>query len=162
MLPLMGPTPQGAELLFRGVISLQLFCHCRGGPSRRGAHSKVRLPGLLEVLSALEGDEFDSNSEEIFFAHPPPPTHTHSVSGDFTDEDSGEEDHGQNGTQSPGWVLHASVVSEDSDPQEEGDYDKPELKPVKKRQRTAVEPRRVWTERDSRPDVGCWTAQILI
>ncbi|KAK7821386.1 hypothetical protein U0070_015852, partial [Myodes glareolus] len=42
----------------------------RGDPSRRGAHSKVRLPRLLEVLSALEGDEFDSNREEIFFAPP--------------------------------------------------------------------------------------------
>lgn len=115
----------------------------------------MRLPGLLEVLSALEGDEFDSNREEVFFALPAP-KHTHSVSGDFTDEDSGEEDHGQNGTQSPGWVLHASVVSEDSDPQEEGDYDKPELQPARKGGGQQ------WTERDTRPDAGSWTAQILI
>lgn len=116
----------------------------------------MRLSRLLEVLSALEGDEFGSNREEIFFAPP------HNVSGDFTDEDSGEEDHGQNGTQLPGQVLRASVVSEDSDPQEEGGYDKPELQPAKKRQKAAVEPRRVWTKRDIWPDIGSWTAQILI
>lgn len=116
----------------------------------------MRSPKLLEVLSALEEDGFSSNREEIVIA-PPPPT-PDNASGDVTDEDSGEEDSGQHGAQRPGWVLCASVVSEDSDLQEEGGYDKPELQAAKKRRKAAVEPQRVWTKRDIRPDFGSCTA----
>ncbi|XP_055458855.1 piggyBac transposable element-derived protein 2 [Psammomys obesus] len=135
----------------------------RAVPAGRGAHPKVRSPKLLEVLSALEDDEFGSNREKIFIAPPD------NASGDFTDEDSGEEDSDQNGAQLPGRVLHASVVSEDSDPEEEEgkegedegekrEEDKLELQLPKKKQKAAVETHRVWTKRDIQPDLGSWTA----
>lgn len=120
----------------------------------------MRSPKLLEVLSALEDDEFGSN-REIFIAPPD------NAPGDFTDEDSGEEDGDRNGAQLPGRVLQASVVSEDSDPEEEEgekeveegekkEEDKLELQPAKKKQKAAVETRRVWTKRDIQPAFGSW------
>jgi hypothetical protein len=104
---------------------------------------------LLEVLNSLEEEESGNNREEIFIAPPD------NAAGDFTDEDSGDED-GQRGAQLPGRVLHALVVSEDSGTGE--DNDDLELQPAKKRQKSAVEPQRIWTKRDIRPDFGSWTA----
>ncbi|XP_062950297.1 LOW QUALITY PROTEIN: piggyBac transposable element-derived protein 2-like [Cynocephalus volans] len=115
--------------------------------AQRGAHSKVKSVKLLEVLNALKEEESNSSREEIFIAPP------ENAAGDFTDEDSGDED-GRGAAHLPGSVLHASVVSEDSGTGE--DNDKLELQPAKKRQRSVVEPQRIWTKRDIRPDFGSW------
>ncbi|XP_003803632.1 piggyBac transposable element-derived protein 2 isoform X1 [Otolemur garnettii] len=121
----------------------------RDVPDGRGAHSKVRSVKLLEVLSALEEEESHHCREEIFIAPPD------NAAGEFTDEDSGDED-GQRGAHLPGSVLHAAVLTEDSGTGE--DNDDLELQPAKKRQKMAVKPQRVWTKRDIRPDFGSWTA----
>ncbi|XP_048213385.1 piggyBac transposable element-derived protein 2 isoform X2 [Perognathus longimembris pacificus] len=114
----------------------------------RRVHSKVRSTKLLEVLNALEEGSGHSR-EEIFIAPPD------NAAGDFTDEDSGDED-GQRGAQLPGRVLHASVVSEDSSNGE--DNDDLELQPAKKRLTAVREPPCFWAKRDIRPNFGDWTA----
>ncbi|XP_023408257.1 piggyBac transposable element-derived protein 2 [Loxodonta africana] len=116
---------------------------------RRGVRSKVKSAKLLEVLNALEEEESSNDREEIFISPP------ENAAGDFTDEDSGDED-SRRGTHLPGSMLHATVVSEDSGTGE--DNDDLDLQPAKKRQKTIVEPQRVWTKRDLRPDFGSWTA----
>uniref|UniRef100_A0A2K5Q526 PiggyBac transposable element derived 2 n=1 Tax=Cebus imitator TaxID=2715852 RepID=A0A2K5Q526_CEBIM len=115
----------------------------------RGSHSKVKSAKLLEVLNAMEEEESSNNREEIFIAPPD------NASGEFTDEDSGDED-SQRGAHLPGSVLHASVLCEDSGTGE--DNDDLELQPAKKRQKAVVKPQRVWTKRDIRPDFGSWMA----
>ncbi|XP_075398245.1 piggyBac transposable element-derived protein 2 [Tenrec ecaudatus] len=114
----------------------------------RCARLKVRSSKLLKVLNSLE-EEADDAREDIFISPPK------NASGDFTDEDSGDED-GQRGTHLPGTMLHATVVSEDSGTGE--DKDDPELQPAKKRQKTVVKPQRVWIKRDLQPNLGSWTA----
>ncbi|KAM6148461.1 piggyBac transposable element-derived protein 2 [Erethizon dorsatum] len=122
-----------------------------GVPPGRAARPKAKAKAakLLEVLSALEGHESGNDRVEIFIAPPD------NAAGDFTDEDSGDED-GRRGPQLPGSVLHASVVSEDSGTG--GDSDELVLQPVPKRQKAGVEAQRVWTKRDIQPDFGSWTA----
>ena len=82
-------------------------CHCSGLSTGRSTSSKLKSVKLLEVLNALEEEESGHSREEIFIAPPK------NAAGDFTDEDSGDED-GQRGTHVPGNVLHAFVVPEDS------------------------------------------------
>uniref|UniRef100_A0A2K6F4D2 PiggyBac transposable element derived 2 n=1 Tax=Propithecus coquereli TaxID=379532 RepID=A0A2K6F4D2_PROCO len=115
----------------------------------RDPHPKMKPAKLLEVLNALEEESSSNGREEIFIAPPD------NASGEFTDEDSGEED-GQRGAHLPGSVLHASVLSEESGTEE--DNDDLELQPAKKRLKTVVKPQRVWTKRDIQPDFGSWTA----
>ncbi|XP_032703938.1 piggyBac transposable element-derived protein 2 isoform X1 [Lontra canadensis] len=110
------------------------------------AGSKPKSTKLLEVLNALEEDESGHSREEIFIVPPD------NASGDFTDEDSGEED-GRRGSHLPGSILHAFVVPEDSGTEEEED-----LSPAMKRQKVMVEPQRIWTKRDIRPDFSSWMA----
>ncbi|XP_026363430.1 piggyBac transposable element-derived protein 2 isoform X1 [Ursus arctos] len=122
----------------------------------RGAGSKPKSTKLLEVLNALEEEESSHSREEIFIAPPD------NASGDFTDEDSGDED-GRRGSHLPGSILHASVVPEDSGTEEEEEEEEEEedglqRQPAMKRQKAAVEPQRVWTKRDIRPDFGPWSA----
>lgn len=123
-------------------------------PPGRAARPKAKAAKLLEVLSALERESGHA-PEEIFIAPPD------NAAGDFTDEDSGdEEEDGQRGPQLPGSVLHASVVSEDSDSGEgsgEGTGGLA-LQPASKRRRTGVEEQRVWTRRDIQPRFSSWTA----
>ncbi|XP_042530297.1 piggyBac transposable element-derived protein 2 [Dipodomys spectabilis] len=120
-----------------------------GGAAGRRAHSKVKSTKLLEVLNALEDGDSGHSREEIFIAPPD------NASGDFTDEDSGDED-GPRGAQLPGRVLQASVVAEDSDTGE--DNEDLELQPAKRRRKAAGEPQRFWAKRDIRPDFSNWTA----
>lgn len=117
--------------------------------ARRCAGSKLKSMKLLEVLNALEEEESGCSKEEIFIVPPD------NAAGDFTDEDSGDED-GQRGAHLPGTVLHASVVPEDSSTEEE--EDDLQLQPATKRWKAGVAPQRVWTKRDIRPDFSNWTA----
>nr|XP_014710804.2 piggyBac transposable element-derived protein 2 isoform X1 [Equus asinus] len=117
--------------------------------ARRCAGSKLKSMKLLEVLNALEEEESGCSKEEIFIVPPD------NAAGDFTDEDSGDED-GQRGAHLPGTVLHASVVPEDSSTEEE--EDDLQLQPAMKRWKAGVAPQRVWTKRDIRPDFSNWTA----
>ena len=125
-------------------------CHCSGLSTGRSTSSKLKSVKLLEVLNALEEEESGHSREEIFIAPPK------NAAGDFTDEDSGDED-GQRGTHVPGNVLHAFVVPEDSGTGEEEEDDL-QLHPARKKQKAVVEPQRVWTKRDIRPDFSSWTA----
>ena len=104
---------------------------------------------LLEVLNALEEEESGHRREEIFIAPP------NNAAGDFTDEDSGDED-SRRGTHLPGNVLHALVVPEDSGTGEEDDD--LQLQPAVKKRKGVMEPQRVWTKRDIHPDFSSWTA----
>uniref|UniRef100_A0A9L0SCJ2 PiggyBac transposable element derived 2 n=1 Tax=Equus caballus TaxID=9796 RepID=A0A9L0SCJ2_HORSE len=117
--------------------------------ARRCAGSNLKSMKLLEVLNALEEEESGCSKEEIFIVPPD------NAAGDFTDEDSGDED-GQRGAHLPGTVLHASVVPEDSSTEEE--EDDLQLQPATKRWKAGVAPQRVWTKRDIRPDFSNWTA----
>ncbi|XP_076994397.1 piggyBac transposable element-derived protein 2 isoform X1 [Tamandua tetradactyla] len=135
-----------------GALSCGSFCleHLcsRDTTAERETRSKVKSTKLLQVLSALEEEESGKDGE--IFISPP-----ENAAGDFTDEDSGDED-GQRGAYLPASLLHASVVSEDSGAEEDsGDL---ELQPVRKRQKTGIGSQRVWTKRDIRPDFGSWTA----
>ncbi|XP_045706577.1 piggyBac transposable element-derived protein 2 [Phyllostomus hastatus] len=111
----------------------------------RGVIPKLKSMKVLEVLKALEEDS-GCIGEEIFISPPD------SAVGDFTDEDSGDED-GQQGAQLPSSILHASVVPEDDSPGEEEDL---LLQPAVKKQKAVVETQRVWTKRDIRPDFSSW------
>lgn len=86
-------------------------CYCSGFTASRG--SSLKSTKLLEVLSALE-DGSGHQRKEIVIAPPD------SAVGDFTDEDSGDED-GQPGAQLPSHVLHASVLPEDDGSWDEED-----------------------------------------
>uniref|UniRef100_A0A0P6J4J2 PiggyBac transposable element-derived protein 2 isoform a n=1 Tax=Heterocephalus glaber TaxID=10181 RepID=A0A0P6J4J2_HETGA len=121
----------------------------RGAPPGTAARPKAKAAKLLDVLSALEGDEPGSDREEIFIAPPD------NAAGDFTDEDSGDEDCPR-GPRLPGSVLHASVVSEDSG-SEEGSGELA-LQPASKRQKAGADDQRIWAERDVQPDFSSWTA----
>ena len=125
-------------------------CHCSGLSTGRSTSSKLKSVKLLEVLNALEEEESGHSREEIFIAPPK------NAAGDFTDEDSGDED-GQRGTHVPGNVLHAFVVPEDSGTGEEEEDDL-QLQPATKKRKAVVEPQRIWTKRDIRPDFSSWTA----
>uniref|UniRef100_A0A8B9WHX5 PiggyBac transposable element derived 2 n=1 Tax=Bos mutus grunniens TaxID=30521 RepID=A0A8B9WHX5_BOSMU len=116
----------------------------------KSTSSKLKSVKLLEVLNALEEEESGHSREEIFIAPPK------NAAGDFTDEDSGDED-GQRGTHVPGNVLHAFVVPEDSGTREE-EEEELQLQPAMKKQKAVVEPQRVWTKRDICPDFSSWTA----
>ncbi|XP_072497055.1 piggyBac transposable element-derived protein 2 [Notamacropus eugenii] len=120
----------------------------RGDASGKLLSPKIRSAKLLEVLNSLEDESI--KEKEIIFISPPD-----NATGDFTDEDSGDED-GHKGGNLPGSMLHASVVSEGSDTGE--DNEELELQPTRKRQKKIAEPGRVWTKRDIRPDFVSWSA----
>ncbi|XP_004695627.1 PREDICTED: piggyBac transposable element-derived protein 2 [Condylura cristata] len=119
-----------------------------GLTSGKGTSLKLKSTKLLEILNALE-EESGYSKEEIFITPPD------NAAGDFTDEDSGDED-GWRDVHLPGSVLHASVVPEDSiHGKEEVDL---QIQPATKKLKTIVEPQRVWTKRDIQPDFSSWTA----
>ncbi|XP_032952900.1 piggyBac transposable element-derived protein 2 isoform X2 [Rhinolophus ferrumequinum] len=112
----------------------------------RGTGSKLKSTKLLELLKALE-EGSGPGREEIFIAPPD------SAAGDFTDEDSGDED-GRRGGPLPGSVLHASVVPEDDGPGPDDD-----VQPrAAMRKEAAVAALPLWTKRDIHPDFSSWTA----
>ncbi|KAM5299945.1 piggyBac transposable element-derived protein 2 [Ctenodactylus gundi] len=141
----------GASAANWGRLWAGLLMLAREAPAGRGAQEKARPTKLLEALHALEGAGPSSSSRAEIFIAPP----DNAAVGDFTDEDSGDED-GARGAQLPGSVLHASVVPEDSGAGE--DDEDLDLRPSGKRPKAAAEPPRVWTKRDIRPDFGSWAA----
>nr|XP_036864703.1 piggyBac transposable element-derived protein 2 isoform X2 [Manis javanica] len=128
-------------------ISQFIMASTSSPTSGKGAGLKPKSTRLLEVLNALE-EGGSPHREEIFIAPPD------SAAGDFTDEDSGDDDD-RRGARLPGSVLHAAVVPEDSGSGEEG-----HLWPwtAARRQRAPVASQRHWAKRDIRPDFSSWTA----
>ncbi|XP_051851594.1 piggyBac transposable element-derived protein 2 [Antechinus flavipes] len=120
----------------------------RGDASGKLLSPKIRSAKLLEVLNSLEDES--TKEKEIIFISPPD-----NAVGDFTDEDSGDEE-GHKGGNLPGSMLHATVISEGSDTGE--DNEELELQPARKRQKRIAELRRIWTKRDIRPDFVSWSA----